>query len=324
METNNSEITVIDLADISLERLVPNPDNDILTLCYKIKSALSNRGLVFVKNHGIKEDEIQNLFSIFDQFLELPDSIKKIYKSNGVKDVHGFMAQNTEKFKKKNKVELRESFNITQFDRKFPDTEIPQFSKHVKEMFEKLTAVANIFLQLLAIGLGLKHDYLLKCHNILDRNINTSILRLIKYPPVEIEPHEGIIRIEEHTDYGTCTLLIQDSEGGLEVKGLDGEWRRVGFLPGSILINTADLLDLWTSGECKAAVHRVVVPEEKEVRMRSRHSMAFFVHPDATTIIKPLNSSREFEDKGRNAKEHILKRVRDSEPCIEEKIHQSG
>lgn len=65
---------------------------------------------------------------------------------------------------------------------------------------------------------GLKPDYLRKCHNLLDRSKNMSVLRLISYPPIEGEPSDGMIRIEEHTDYGTCTLLYQDLEGGLEVR----------------------------------------------------------------------------------------------------------
>lgn len=65
---------------------------------------------------------------------------------------------------------------------------------------------------------GLNPDYFLKYHTIHDRSKNTSILRLLCYPPVEEESNDGIIRIEEHTDYGTCTLLLQDSEGGLEVR----------------------------------------------------------------------------------------------------------
>ena len=43
-----------------------------------------------------------------------------------------------------------------------------------------------------------------------------------------------VTRCGEHCDYGTFTLLVQDSEGGLEVKlpGSD-KWNRVGHLPGA-------------------------------------------------------------------------------------------
>ena len=37
------------------------------------------------------------------------------------------------------------------------------------------------------------------------------------YPPLGDEPVTDTTRCGEHTDYGTFTLLAQDSEGGLEV-----------------------------------------------------------------------------------------------------------
>lgn len=33
--------------------------------------------------------------------------------------------------------------------------------------------------------------------------------------------------------------------------------------------------------------HRVVIPDESKLRNRSRHSVAFFVHPDNDTVIEP-------------------------------------
>ncbi|KAG8309831.1 hypothetical protein J6590_075637 [Homalodisca vitripennis] len=33
--------------------------------------------------------------------------------------------------------------------------------------------------------------------------------------------------------------------------------------------------------------HRVVIPDESKLRTRSRHSIAFFVHPDDNTVVDP-------------------------------------
>ena len=47
-----------------------------------------------------------------------------------------------------------------------------------------------------------------------------TTLRILNYPPVppddEVKP--GQIRCGEHVDYGSITLLFQDSGGGLEVR----------------------------------------------------------------------------------------------------------
>lgn len=64
-----------------------------------------------------------------------------------------------------------------------------------------------------------------------------------------------ITRCGAHCDYGTFTLLAQDSEGGLEAK-LPGceKFKRVGHLPGAILINAGEILSMWTSEKYPALV----------------------------------------------------------------------
>lgn len=89
-----------------------------------------------------------------------------------------------------------------------------------------------------------------------------------------------ITRCGAHCDYGTFTLLAQDSEGGLEVRLPDSQkWQRVGHLPGAILINSGEMLDVWTNGIYPALNHRVVIPRQIAIRSRGRHSMAYFCHP---------------------------------------------
>lgn len=46
---------------------------------------------------------------------------------------------------------------------------------------------------------------------------NKTTLRLLYYPALEQQLKEGQSRCGEHSDYGTITLLFQDSVGGLEV-----------------------------------------------------------------------------------------------------------
>jgi len=101
-----------------------------------------------------------------------------------------------------------------------------------------------------------------------------------------------VTRCGAHCDYGTFTLLSQDSEGGLEAKlpGSD-KWVRVGHLPGAILINTGEILSLWSQEKYPALQHRVVIPEQENLRVRGRHSIAFFCHPDNCTAIQPIASS---------------------------------
>lgn len=111
-----------------------------------------------------------------------------------------------------------------------------------------------------------------------------------------MKKHRGLTRCGAHCDYGTFTLLCQDSEGGLEAKLPGSErWQRVGHLPGSILINTGELLSLWTNERFPALPHRVIIPEQPTIQVKGRHSMAFFVHPDNDTEIVPIDLQLQTE-----------------------------
>ena len=87
-------------------------------------------------------------------------------------------------------------------------------------------------------------------------------------------------RCGEHSDYGTLTLLYQDELGGLEVKGVEGGWIQADPLPGCLLVNVGDLLEVVSGGRYPATRHRVRVPEQELRRRTSRQSIVFFVHPD--------------------------------------------
>ena len=90
-------------------------------------------------------------------------------------------------------------------------------------------------------GLSLPPKYLAERCN--ERHKN---LRLLHYPKIEIQTtnlddDEPIIRGAVHTDYGTITLLTQDS-GGLQVQGLDERWIAVTPVPNSVVINVVSTL----------------------------------------------------------------------------------
>ena len=127
-------------------------------------------------------------------------------------------------------------------------------------------------------------------------------LRLLHYPGIERELIEkpGHGRIRPHTDFGLCTLLFQDNIGGLEVD----PWHEDKFvpappIPGTVLINIADLMQRYTNGRVKSTMHRVVSPSPERFTgdfLPDRYSIPFFVHPDPETMIDPITLS-EGEEK---------------------------
>ena len=93
------------------------------------------------------------------------------------------------------------------------------------------------------------------------------------------------MRIGEHTDYGTITLLWQLNDvPGLEVQDLDGNWHPVPYMKNGIVINIGDLLQRWTNDYFKSTKHRVVNSHID----KPRFSMPHFVDPKPGTIVKNL------------------------------------
>lgn len=117
-------------------------------------------------------------------------------------------------------------------------------------------------------------------------------LRLIHYPAIErrVVEQEGHARIIPHTDFGLCTLLFQDQVGGLEVDPFHtGDFKPAVPVPGTVLINIADLLQRLTNDRCRSTVHRVVSPRAVEGDvLPARYSIPFFIHPDPEVVIEPV------------------------------------
>lgn len=252
----------------------------------QLYQALTNHGLVFLVNHGIPREKLQKAYEVMDKFCELPDDKKAQYKIDPSNYNQGYAPPGVERFTEDKQKEARHSFNIQRFYKKLPNNEVPGFKEALLAASEEFKRVATVLLHITAVSLDFQPGKFVSAHKGMLEDGNGSTFRVIYYPPLGEEPFPDTTRCGEHTDYGTFTLLAQDSEGGLEVVS-GGQWRRVGYLADALLVNTGDLMEKWTLGTYKALKHRVVVPNNSTVRTQGRHSIAFFVHPSYSTVIDP-------------------------------------
>lgn len=91
--------------------------------------------------------------------------------------------------------------------------------------------------------------------------------------------------VHHHTDAGIFTVLLQDQVGGLQVFR-DGYWHDVEPIAGALVINTADMLQVWSNDRFRAPIHRVLA-----MRQVDRYSIPFFYNPSAGTVVEPLADS---------------------------------
>jgi isopenicillin N synthase-like dioxygenase len=134
--------------------------------------------------------------------------------------------------------------------------------KMLLEYSQVLTHVKTKLLRLLALGLNMGDaNYFIKLHS-----ENNHAMRILHYPPCT-DPTIGN-RCNEHSDYGTLTLLTTNGVSGLEIYHTppgkaEGDWVSVPHVPGSIVVNIGSLLSEWSGGKLLATLHRVAGPQSK-------------------------------------------------------------
>ncbi|XP_052858646.1 uncharacterized protein LOC128266280 [Drosophila gunungcola] len=266
--------------------------NGIENVAKYLRKALSKQGYALLINHGISNEKINTAWKYFDGFVALPDDVKLAYERSKAPDAenHGYVSPGMERFDGRTP-ELRHAYNICKLEAKYlPEKQLPGFTRHMNSLTDDFNDLGRYILRALEISLDAppsifldKHSYMLS-----DDRFNLTTLRMLFYPPVDYHDSGKVIRCGAHADYCTFTLLAQDSEGGLEVKlrGSD-KWERVGHLPGALFINCGETMAIWTDHLYHALQHRVVVPDQISTRHRGRHSMAYFCHPNSSTLIDP-------------------------------------
>lgn len=168
-------------------------------------------------------------------------------------------------------------------------SELPGFRSEVDEFYGQCLTLGLSVLKCLAMAMDLGDTFF--------DNITTKAdpqLRLIHYPEIErrVVEQEGHARIIPHTDFGLCTLLFQDLVGGLEVDPFHtGDFKAALPIPGTVLINIADLMQRLTNDRCRSTLHRVVSPKVAGDILPARYSIPFFIHPDPEAMIDPIVKS---------------------------------
>lgn len=259
----------------------------------QLGKAYEEVGFVAVKNHGISDELIANLYKNVQQFFSLPASLKKKYEIEGLAGQRGYTSFGKEHAKGSEAPDLKEFFQFGQVsgeqsgEEQYPANvsihEIEDFDKTLTEAYRAFEKSGTALLQAIALYLNLDEFYFDKfVHN------GNSILRCIHYPPITTEPASAI-RAEQHEDINLITLLVGASADGLEILSKQQEWVPVTSLPEQIVVNVGDMLQRLTNNKLKSTTHRVVNPA-RAFWHTSRFSIPFFLHPRASMSLKCLEN----------------------------------
>jgi len=252
-----------------------------------IAQACQTWGFFQIINHGIAAELIENVWDQTRTMFALPTE-EKMSVVRTKDNPWGFYPNELTK----NQRDKKEVFDFTRegvdpiygkSNRWFENHDTFQATMH--EYFDACTELSLTLLEAFCIGMNLPANHMRDDF----ASNHTGFMRLNYYPvndPMadsDIE-HQSLadLGIHNHTDAGALTVLLQDDVSGLQVYK-DGYWHTIPPVPGAIVINTGDMMQVWSNDIYRAPIHRVLAMETK-----ARYSLPFFFNPSATSKVSPL------------------------------------
>ena len=261
--------------------MIPVIDFNSETVLDEIREAYTTVGFAVFTNTLNKQDQqtMRHWFDYMKQFFELDLDTKKKYSYQAENNL-GYSVMGAENVDPTAPKDMKESFNYN--NTRMPEALWPTEVDLRTTGLETIRIADDLTLRILA-----KFDTILDTGTTLvdahQDPYNTT--RVIHYPAYTGPLEDKQMRIGEHSDYGTITLLWQINDvPGLEVQDLGGVWHPVPYAEDGVVVNIGDLLQRWTNDYFVSTKHRVVNTHIDQ----TRYSMPHFVDPTPGTIVSNL------------------------------------
>ncbi|KAH7341163.1 thymine dioxygenase [Pyrenochaeta sp. MPI-SDFR-AT-0127] len=278
----------------------------------EIDDAFRKVGFVYLKNHGVKKGVVDEAFEWSKRFFALPLQTKMLaphppggshhrgYSAPGVEKVSQHTYDADELARLREIPDYKESFesgnvnDTAQPNIWLSDDKLPGFKTFMESYFTVCADLIHHILDALSISLNVPDPGLSPTHS-----DSLFQLRLLHYPSIDAEQlsQNKRSRINAHSDFGTLTLLFQDTVGGLEVEDphRPGVFRPAEPIDDTVLVNVGDLMARWSNDRWRSTVHRVGLPPQhrlqngnEEVVIPDRYSIPVFATANMDAVIDAL------------------------------------
>nr|UHH90044.1 2-oxoglutarate dependent dioxygenase tanshinone IIA synthase [Salvia trijuga] len=243
----------------------------------EVRAASKELGIFQIVNHGVAAEVMDAMLDGVRRFHELDAEVKKLFHPREAMQKVEY-ASNVDLYRSR-AANWRDSLKISLAgsDRIQPE-ELPEICRDSTiKYLDEVTSLADTLFELLSEALGLEKGCLgaLKC--------GRGRTFVGQYYPVCPEP-ELTMGMSNHTDPCFLTILLQDEIGGLQALH-NNQYINVEPLPGSLVVNIGDMLQIVTNDEFISPIHRVHAN-----RAGTRISVAGFFTGDAIsgTIYGPI------------------------------------
>ena len=283
-----SEVPVVDLGP-----LASGDPADRTKVAAELVEACAQVGFVYLKDAGIPRADIDAVFQTAKDFHDLPLEAKMEVSITHNGHAQGYLHGMTKGVHEGIKPNHQEAF---QFRRPLAEDDpdlisgkplhgpipwpsaMPDLRPRLLAYNAKIDRLCYELLELFELGLDMEPGTL---KQFFKKDMNA--LRILHYPPQAPDSPGEDMGARMHTDTDAFTVLVQDDNGGLEVRNRDGAWIAVPPMPGMFVLNVGEVLKVWTDGVLSSTVHRVVNRSGNR-----RFSVPFFMYPSYDARIAPL------------------------------------
>ncbi|KAD2394400.1 hypothetical protein E3N88_41377 [Mikania micrantha] len=243
LSTDHFDLPIINLHDFNSDHVRRKE------IVNEIKEASSMWGFFQVINHGIPVSVLEEMRDGALGFFDQDDQVKKEW----------YVTDSSKKMFYNSNVDLSSTLPVRWRDsfhcRMAPDPpnpeDLPSVCRDVlMEYSNQVIKLGCSLFELLseALGLGSTHLNDIGCAD--------GLAIICHYYPASPQP-ELTIGARKHSDNDFLTVLLQDHIGGLQFLH-QSQWVKVPFVPGALVVNIGDLLQLISNDELMSTEHRVV------------------------------------------------------------------
>jgi isopenicillin N synthase-like dioxygenase len=277
------QVPVIDVGEIVRDAATPAAVEAVEA----IGDACREWGFFQVVNHDVPQELIDATCRETANFFYQPQDVKDAIMRSRENPWGYYNNELT-----KNQRDKKEVFDYTTegadpiyaCENRWPDID-DAFRSTLSSYRDAVTGLSHSLLEAFCVGLDLPADFMRKDFE----TGHTGFIRLNFYPVKDPMARSNVehlpvadLGVHHHTDAGALTVLLQDDVGGLQVFK-DGLWHNIPPVPGAFVINTGDMMQVWSNDIYQAAIHRVLAMDSKD-----RFSIPFFFNPAAETRVSPL------------------------------------
>ncbi|KAI1625624.1 hypothetical protein EDD37DRAFT_625178 [Exophiala viscosa] len=321
------EIPVIDVGNIYSENLEERRQKaeEVANVCKTV-------GFMYIKNHGISQDLIDEVFELSRKYHDQPLEVKMkedVYKSETLRGYERVMAKSGTTVKKGSFLYSYDPDNDPQPPQLSPEQRElcigihnqwpenwPEFRTKLLLYQAELLKLSRALLRTFALGLGAEENYF---DSIVTAPFISIILQNYATRPPGAEDPDSL---GAHSDFETFTILLQDMLGGLEILNKNGVYVPAKPIRGTFVVNVGDFLQRISNDQFVSTVHRV-----RNTSGLSRYSVPFFFSFNAgeEVSVVPACTSADHPAKygPRNLHEYTAERRRIKKEQHEQGVHHA-